>query len=261
MSPTAARSGAENSSTAGIYEKSDAGEAGLDAGASSLGGVPGGAGNVGSQGGSAQGGAATGGGGTAGVGGRPDGGYGGQAGFETGGGAGTGTATLCELVQAHGDTSFVLAESITAGYIQILDTDCRYTGLKCGVGFPAKGDFANGLTPFALNLWHCYEPPASQFLLVHPGRMVTKADAEALIELYVELTLQKLKLSAGDAEDLRKQLVSLMPASLSSNAPRISLCSSGGVCPSSGSAGSAGTGGASGSGNSSGGSSGQGGTN
>jgi len=145
--------------------------------------------------------------------------------------------------------------------MQVLNMDCRYTGLKCGVGIQAKVDFANGLAPFALRLWHCDDSVATGFLLVHPGRTVTRADAEELIELYVELTAQKLKLAASDVDRLRNDLLALMTASLASNSPKISLCSSDGQCALGGAAGFAGSGGVSGSSDSIAGATSQGGTN
>jgi hypothetical protein len=153
------------------------------------------------------------------------------------------TPSLCALVVAHGENPRDVSQQIGANYRHILDFECRYTGLKCGVDFAKQIAFANELIFHGLDLWHCDGLTAQEFRLTYRDRAVTRVDAEALVELYVTLTMKKLLLSDSDAAGLRKELLGLMTTSLAADAPSMSLCDSGGVCPANGAAGGAGTGG------------------
>jgi hypothetical protein len=155
---------------------------------------------------------------------------------------------LCTLAAAEGNSPLDQSSLIGSNFRQILAQECRYSGLNCGVDIGAKIDFANGLRAYGPELWHCDGLVAREFRLVYRGRTVTQADAEALIDLYVILSMRKLLLSDSDAARLRKELLTLMPLSLAPDAISISLCDSSGVCPLTGQAGGAvggGTGGTS----------------
>jgi hypothetical protein len=154
---------------------------------------------------------------------------------------------LCALAAADGKNPLDQSSLIGSNFRQIVAQECRYSGLNCGVEISAKIDFANGLRAYGPELWHCDGLVAREFRLAYGGRKVTHADGEALIELYVILTMRRLLLSDSDAAGLRKELLALMTPSLAPDAASISLCNSSGICPYtglSGGAGSGGTGGA-----------------
>jgi hypothetical protein len=148
------------------------------------------------------------------------------------GGAGAEVPRLCALSLAEGKDPFDQSALIGSSYWQVSVGECRYAGLSCGVDIAAQIQFVNGLRALGPELWGCYGLVAREFRIVYPGRTVTRADGEALIDLYVTLTMRKLLLSDSDAAGLRKQLLELLPASLAADAATISLCDSGGSCPS-----------------------------
>lgn len=157
-------------------------------------------------------------------------------------GGATSTADWCVLASADGLTPLNQSTTIGRLYRAAIGSDCRYTGLKCGVDGAAKVIFANALYYYGYNLWQCDGTSATTFQLVYEGQKVTPTDADALIDLYVAQTLTRLPLTDNDARVLRDQLRVLAAPSIDPEALGISQCDSGAACP--GSAGAGGTGGA-----------------
>jgi len=179
-------------------------------------------------------------GGAGGVGGSA--GLGASSGGDAAGAAGADDpARLCALATLDGHDPSDQSALIASSYWQILVTECRYAGLNCGVDPNTQALLLNTLRQYGPQLWHCDGLVAHDFRLVYQGRTVTQFDGEALIDLYVTLTMRKLLLSDSDAGGLRKQLLALMATStaLLADSSSISLCS-GASCPSSGPAGGAG---------------------
>jgi hypothetical protein len=130
-----------------------------------------------------------------------------------------------------------------------LANDCHYAALNCGVAIQDKVFLANALVSLGVALWHCEgTPAATRFDLVFPGRSLTELDAQALIDLYVALSLESLPFTPADGASLRAELSVLARTVIDESASSISLCNSAGTwsgCPQigggSGGAGSAGS--------------------
>ena len=251
--PAGAAAGSDAGRTVVSNDAGSLGDAGLlnDAGSQGDGGSLNDAGSQGGVHGPDVAGAFNGGGGAGGSGGGGAGSSGSYASAAGGSGGTAGTSTetasLCELVEARLEIPSKASAEIGQDFRNAVDLDCRYQGLYCNVAESAWPAFAGGVRIYGLELWHCEGSAAQKFRLVHPGQKVTEADAEALVDLYVYLTMRNLKLSANDVAGLRSELLALMPSSVAADAPAISLCDSGGVCPRSAAAGGGGIGGAGGS--------------
>ena len=181
----------------------DSGGAGVSSGANGKGGSSSGRGGRG--GGSGRGGS----GGTGESGGPSDAGDGGGG---TGGSGGSGGARLEICVRLLAAST--LARDVAFAYELEFIADCRVNGFTslyfddC-VGLNERDQFLNRLVFWNLDLWGCTQSAPSSFALVHGPAALTRADAQALIDAYLEPATDLLSLSPSEIETMRAALGSL----------------------------------------------------
>lgn len=184
------------------------GTAGQSAGRNSLGGevsaggraFGGSAGAVASAGADAGvGGTAPGSGGSLGPGAGAGGHFAGAAGEATGASGGV-PVFVDPVLCARLDGTQVLAARVTGGYVQTLFADCRVSGFVQAAATNLLSGM-NRLRDFNLELWGCGADEPTDFPLTFGATVLTRAEADLLITLYLDQTTIYLQL--GDRERAR----------------------------------------------------------
>jgi hypothetical protein len=168
-----------------------------------------------SEGGTGQGGTATGKGGksatggTGGSSGAPEGGAGdgGSDGGSGGGGDGPDQLSICLRLQQ----SARLAINVALGYEDAMIADCRVNWttilyFDSSIGLNERDVFLNNLTVWNSQLWGCTNVVPESFALIHGSAPLTSADAEALIDDYVEVATNLLSMSPPEISEMRDLL-------------------------------------------------------
>ena len=141
-------------------------------------------------------------------GGGPDGGSeGGSGGEGTAGGANVDVPpalTVCERLINPPDNSF----DVTQGYRAATTRDCRISWVtRLYLDEDQEHVFLNQLLRWNLELWGCGgAPPPDSFGLLFREVPLTSADADALIELYLDTTSATLAMSSDEIDAMRAML-------------------------------------------------------
>jgi hypothetical protein len=189
-------------------------------------------------------------------------GAGGVSGSSTGGSGGSNEPKqlqICERLAAMTPTS-ALSYDLTMAYERTMIDDCRANWVTSLYFDPAtnrndRAPFLNALLHWNLQLWGCQSALPRDFPLIYQGDAVepvlTRGDAQALIDSYLQVSDDMLNLSPAERVDMRTIISRLSEPALLSNSDELShsACSqnTGGASGSGGSAGSAGSAGAAGS--------------
>jgi hypothetical protein len=187
-------------------------------------------------------------------------GTGGVSGSSGGGGSdGPNQLQICDRLAATTPTS-ALSYDLTMAYESTMVADCRANWVTTLYFDPEtnrndRAPFLNTLIQWNLRLWGCQTALPRNFPLIYQGdgveAVLTRGDAQALIDSYMAVAVDMLNLSPSERTDMRNIISRLSEPALLSNSDELShsACSqnAGGASGAAGSAGSAGSTGSSGS--------------
>lgn len=247
---------------AGGTRAGSAGESGGEAGEGNAGAGAGGSGgsrNDAGEGG--EGNSSRGGSGATNQGGASGDANGGSSGSSAGGSGGNGNPgqlQICDRLAAMTQTS-ALSYDLSMAYERTMVEDCRANWVTTlyfdgATNHNDRAPFLNMLIQWNLRLWGCQATLPKNFALIYQGDgvvpLLTRGDAQALIDSYIEVADDMLNLSPSERTDMRAIITRLSEPALLSNSDELSnsACSqnTGGASGSGGNAGTAGVAGAAG---------------
>jgi hypothetical protein len=155
---------------------------------------------------------------TAGAGGTDAGG--GNAGGRLGSGGDAGgqdaSTAVALSVCVRLQTPSVLSFDVTRTYDHTVYADCRVKWVaNLYLDVDQREVFLNNLLAWNMRFWGCTPPPPDNFALIFKPAPLTSADADALIDDYIDVATQALGLSAPEITEMRAGLRKLAQSTIS----------------------------------------------
>jgi hypothetical protein len=115
--------------------------------------------------------------------------------------------SICLRLQQSGR----LAINVALAYEDALIADCRVNWttilyFDSSIGLNERDVFLNNLTVWNSELWGCTNTAPTSFALIHRPAPLTSADAQALIDDYVEVATNLLSMSPPEISEMRALL-------------------------------------------------------
>lgn len=158
------------------------------------------------------------------------GGSGGSGGTLAGGNGGSGGTSsalhICDRLRAKEQ----LTQDATEQYRRNSYADCRIKQLVYGGNSETFHEFLNAISAWSFKLWGCDNGVAQGFPLAREVSQLTRADLDALIDVYLTGVFAVLDLTSQEREALRAELVRLSLGRQTSNSSEYSAstCGAGG---------------------------------
>jgi hypothetical protein len=120
-----------------------------------------------------------------------------------GGSEGPPPLTICLRLPGFAADSF----DVTQAYRAETTRDCRISWVtRLYLDVDDEATFLNRLIRWNIDLWGCSGNPPDDFGLLYEEVALTSADADALIEIYMQAAITELELSAKEIDEMRAAL-------------------------------------------------------
>jgi hypothetical protein len=111
--------------------------------------------------------------------------------------------TICLRLPGFAANSF----DVTQAYRAETTRDCRISWVtRLYLDVDDEATFLNRLLRWNIDLWGCSGDPPDDFGLLYEEVPLTSADADALIEIYMQAAITELELSATEIDEMRAAL-------------------------------------------------------
>jgi hypothetical protein len=143
--------------------------------------------------------------------------------------AGPGPLTVCDRLTTPAPLSY----DVTMAFEHAVFIDCRVKWItRLYLDLDQRAQFLNGMLAWNLEFWGCRGTVTKEFALLYKPARLTPADANAIIEHYIDAATVSLAMSPGEVQEMRAALRVLAQPNIDAGAQGFSKS----ACPDGGNA-------------------------